>query len=439
MYAQKKYTKVLGLMLLSMILFSFTSAVLEKDKQVVENFMVDPASRLSLINTSGPINITRVDGVEATIEARIIVQGKDEVEIQKVLDQFKVEISSMGGKIDVAAEDHVKNWIKVNTMFRNINKIEFDDGGTAFGIESIEIFMDVKLPKIAKLILKTRCDDITYDQLDCDVEAELFTGGLSGGDIDGNLDLSLKYGKAEIGNFLNGDIELFDAEFFTENASSVKMNSKYSEVKMKDIKKLTFESFDDNAEIGHTETMLEVDARYSDINFKTFDESKMLLFECDMVGEEGENIFVETKYSDFRIGDVAEMEVVSFDDEFRIGAVHKFTTKDCKYTTLKMDEIKIAGFFLGLFENDVHVSKLSEKVRSINVEGKYGSFSTPIPSSMGYQIDADMRYGDLIYDGTAEINQESSFSDYYKIVAPVNNGGDLYVSVSTISMDITLK
>lgn len=413
----------------------------EKSKYDKQTFKVDPASRMKIENRHGPIDVRSTNDAEATIEATIKVTGDSDIEIQKVLDQFSLEVSTNSGYIEVKPNFNYEYWKIINSWLRSVNEIKFADGTTAQDIDDIVIELIAYQPKVNELILETKCNDITFDEIQNDVSVKLFSADFKGGDIKGDLDLDIKYGETAIGNFKSGKVTIFDGEFAAGDAEDISIETKYSELQLNNLKSLEMTSFDDEVQVGNINDECDITAKYSEFTMSNFGKVELDFFECDFEGGNGSELAVESKYSDIDLGNFATLDFEGFDDELDVGNLQIFKSSEAKYCEIEIESIEKRLSINEAFDGQFKVGRILDNFESVGVTGKYTDFYLPLPSGIPYYLTARLQYGDLIFDGDCSKQKEHSGSDVTTLDCEMGepNSNSPTVNIASFSSNVYLK
>ena len=428
-------------MLFSILLTGFVRGSMDKTKTFSESFSVSAETHLKVKNNCGPIEFRTTTGNEAKVEATLFVEGETLEEIEKVINQFELRIAEAGDKIDVIAEDNVKNWVQVNALFVKKNTITFNDGKEAYGITKMEVGLVVYLPEVERLSVYNKYDDVKYDILNCDVDVEMFSGDFNGGDILGDLDMNLKYGDISIGNIEDGDFNLFDCDVNVENAKEINLNVKYSDVEFEDVYNCVMQSFDDEIKFNNITEEFKLDAKYSNINIGNFKKADFELFDCDLIAKDGQEVELESKYGTHKLGDVGSLSIDFFQDDLSVGDISELRAGNIKYSSIDIDKVMDSFNVLSSFQDDIEVGFVGSKIDRVELSGKYTDLEFPIPSDVSYYLDADLRYSTFVFPDSCKKGDEDNGDQNYSIDCEVKNPGEnsLKVKLNIYDGDIILK
>ena len=427
-------------MLFPMVLFGFKSDF-ERTKTFTESVAVSEDTYLKIKNNCGPIEFISTTGTEARFEAHLLVEGESEEEIQKVMDRFELKVDEAGVVVDVVADDNVMNWVQYKSFFINKNTITFNDGTEAKNITNIEVSFVVYIPTINKLGIYNRYDEVKFDNFDFDVEAELFSSEFRGGDINGNLDLNLKYGDIDIGNIQDGEFMLFDCDSKVQNAKNLNLNVKYSDLEFGNVENCEMQSFDDEIKIGNISESIDVDAKYSEIDAGNFSKGDFELFDCTSNIGNGQELKLESKYSELTIGNVNSLAIEFFQDELKAGEVIDLAARNTKYSDIDIDKINESFVASSSFQDNFNIGVVASNVKTLELEGKYTDLDFPIPSDVSYFLDADLQYSTFVFPKECDTKDRENGDQAYSIDCEFGNPNDksLIIKLDVFDGDIIIK
>lgn len=438
---KKKFIRLFVVTIVGIATMSFVKSFIVKTKILTEQFLVNPESHLKVRNDCGPIEFRNTSEPEARIEATLTVEGKTEEEIAKVMDQFVININASGTVIDVFADTNVKNWVQYNGWFYSKNTITFNDGTTAKDIKDTEISLIIYLPKVRELSISNKYDNVKYESFDSDVNAQLFTSDLTGGDINGNVDIDLKYGDMNIGNVNDGKVVLFDSNVSFGSADNMELRTKYSEIEFGDVKSLDHTSFDDDIDFGNVDGNLSMHAKYSEIEFKDFSIAELDLFDCNLSAGTGNSLSFDSKYSNCKFNNVDAVELESFDDDFKFGSTKKLKIINSKYSTFLIDRVDSELKAISSFSDDITVVSVGDKLTNLELDSKYTDLDFPIPNSVAYHLDANLRYSSFEYPKPSNIETKFQDGSSLELICKINSPSQdsPTIEIKAFDGDITIK
>ena len=438
---KKKFIRLFAVVLVGFVSMSFVKSYIIKTKSLTEQFMVDPEAHLKVRNDYGPIEFINTDEQEARIEATLTVEGKTEEEIAKVLDQFVININVSGKVIDVFADINMKNWVQYNGWFYNKNTITFNDGSTALDIKDTDISLVVYLPKVKELTINNKYDTVKFESFNSDVNAQLMSSDISGGDINGNVDIDLKYGDMNVGDIQGGKLVLFDSDASFGGAGNLELRSKYSEIKFKDAKSLDQTSFDDVIDFENVEGDIIMNAKYSEISFNDYDTAAFDVFDCDLDAGTGKSLSFSSKYSTVTFKDVDVVELESFDDDFRFGVMKEIKILRSKYSEFLIDQVDTELKVISSFDDEITVVSVGENLSHLELDSKYTDLDFPIPNDVAYHLDAKLKYCSFDHPKPSNIETKFQEGSSLELICKINNPSQNSptIDIKAFEGDITIQ
>jgi len=440
-YTKVKYIRLFAMILIALTMMSFVKQPIVKSKTLTETFVVNPATHMVVKNDCGSIEFKNTDDDEARIEATIKVEGKTEEEIAKVLEQFMIDLNIAGNDINVKADNNVDQWVRYNGLLFNRNTITFHDGTKAEDIADTDISLVIYLPKLKELSIYNKYDKVSFESFNCDVNAVLMSSDMSGGAINGDIDIDLKYGELNIGDVQGGKLVLFDSDIVIGNGGDMVLNSKYSSLKFENVASLDQLSFDDEMVLKKVTGDVAINAKYSEFNFEDFGDGELTTFSCELEAGKGSSVSLNSKYSTFVFDDVAVIDLQSFDDHFTFGDVEKLNISNSKYTDYQIDKIDQEMIVHSSFEDDIDVDIVSTDISKVTLDSKYTDLHFPIPSEVSYHLNALVRYCSFDYPENSEIKTKLKKGESFELVCKVNSPAvnGTKVSINAYSGEIDIK
>ncbi len=430
-----------------LLLFAATtvlSAQTEKSKSVEKIFELSKGGIVKVDHRYGLLKVIQSTDGKVHLNARMRVEGNDDEEIQKALSQFEVDINEFGNQVTIETDLGIKNWNGRNGKIY----LTFKNGAKVKGLKKFTVEMLLAVPDLKSLSVKNKYEDIIIDHdFKGDLAVELYDGDLKTKNVTGELELNVKYGKAIMEDIGDGDLTLYDSEMEMESGKAIKLSSKYSEYTIGDTESLRIKAYDDKFELGNVQGRLEISDKYSEMSVGNFGDAILEVHDGDFDAKKGGNFTItDTKYSKYRIkqvgnlviegshddkfiiNEVADFEVdvtkytefeienlagnfkvrSSHDDKFTIGALGDLLVNQSKYTEFEVTNLSGQVSLLDSHDDKLDVVEVATSFKGLKLNGKYTKVNMDIPSSIKYELDAEMKYGGIDYP-------ESAFkSQYYK-------------------------
>lgn len=386
------------------LLFAFVSALvmgnsyapqIEKTKIIKKSFDVNQNTVFSIKNKRGNIHFANVEGNELTIEVTLTVKGKEEEEIQKVLDNYTLMEDDNPNDLNVVGDDNIDSWTIIKAFFTVKNEIKFKNGNKANNIEELSAHMVVYLPTVNTVKVENKYKNISYEQMPCTFDVELYSGKLKGGDISGQFILDAKYSDINIGNTGNSEIDIYDSEFEGENMEESEFKSKYSEIELGDIQSIELDSYDDKIVVGDVNGELSCEAKYTELEAGSFGYGAFSIYDTDVEVTSGDTLVLDSKYGSFESKRVDHITMELYTDKINIKSTKTLKIKESKYSKIRIDQLEDNLNIKKSYDDEIEIDGLSKAIQGLVFDGKYTDLEFPIPSNVGYYLSGETKYGTL--------------------------------------------
>lgn len=403
------YNKKITLTTLFIFLLGMTAVMAqnEQSKVIEKEFDLGKNGDLKVAHRYGLLKVIQSTDGKAHLNARLRVEGTDEKDIKKALEQFELDINELGNQVNIDTDLNIKNWQGRNGRIN----LTFKDGTKVKGLKKFKAEMLLSVPNLESLTLKNKYEDIIIDHdFKGNLEIVLYDGDLQAKNLDGNLELNIKYGKARMGSINDGDLTLYDSEMELDDAKTIKLSSKYSEYIIGDTDDLTIKAYDDKIELGNVKGRLDIQDKYSEIKMGNFGEATLDIYDADFDGKKGGKLIIDgSKYSKYRFTEIGTLEIdKTYDDEFIVKKLENLDVAESKYTEFEMGSISGQIGLLSAYDDKLDVDNIENSFKGLKVNGKYVKVNMDIPSSLKYELDVEMTNGSIDYP------EEDFDNTYYK-------------------------
>lgn len=430
----KSIYKIFGVaILLSMA--TFAQAQIEKTKTFTGEF--SDLTEFAVNHRRGALNVYQSKDGKTTYEATVFIKSKDEESAALTLERFELEEDKFDGKVEISTGLDIMNWSTINGKTR----IKFKDGTKVSGIREIKVDMVVYVAQSMKsLHLKNKYDEIKiHDDLNCNLNIELYSGKLRTVDISGDLALKMKYSKGEIKNTGNLDLDIYDSDLIMGNLGKVQIESKYSSYKMGNLVELKGKTYDDNFELGNL-TTIELEDKYSEFEMGNFQTGKFEFHDADLRAGNAETVEIKSKYSKFIFENVGAIEFEnSFDDDLKAATVTTLSANS-KYSEFAIKWIKESASIAPSFDDQLKISGLDADFKTIKIDGKYTKMDVDFSPGTPFHLNVDMTYGKVHFDEDSFETQVWKEKDSSKkeIVGKSKNATDASGKIVVLGFDNTI-
>lgn len=363
-----------------------------KSKTISKTMAAKP--NIYVLHKYGPLQVEASQDGKVHFEAVLTFEANNESEANAVFEHFDIRVGEAGNEIVLETNFDVKNW---NESFGTIS-IRFNDGSKVKNISKLKINMVVKIPEIEYLKLKNKYDKIKIlNSIDHDLEVELYEGQLDTKNVNGKLTLALKYSKAEVGNFDQAQLELYECTVSLGNGKKVSINSKYSKWTLGSVLSLIVDAYEGTGEAGIIKGNLELKSKYYRFKATSFETANISMYEGCFTAEQGKSISGENKYGCINITEIGKMDLEScYETDVNVSKMGSLSIKDGKYSSFKIDKLN-GGIKASTYEGSIKVGMVGEGFSGIDFESKYTNLEVVFPSSVKYRLEGELQYVDFDY------------------------------------------
>jgi hypothetical protein len=353
----KKLNYKSGMLLLPLLLLSYTLSAQEVTKEFHKEFTSTANSALQIQNKYGDVVIESWDKDQVVIDVKVKVDMPNREKAEKLISYIDVQFSEGD------------NLISAKTVIDD----KFNFSGWGMGSRKFSIDYKVKMPVAIALALSNRYGNSSIDELhgvtNIDIKyGDLAAGKLTRGNVKPLSKIYLAYGKGSIEEA--GWLELnlrYCGNMDITKSQAVLLDSRYSKVNMGETSSIVGESKYDNLHIEQINNLV-LENGYTETNIGTLNKKLNYngsygSFTVERVPAGFESIEVETHYMGVRIG-------IEDDASYQLDA-------KVSYGGLKYNEENFKNE-RRIVENNSHevagiVGKEASPTAKVNVNSSYGS------------------------------------------------------------------
>ena len=384
--------RFIGLLALMLLLQAPGFAKEYKSKTISKT--LDAKPNIFVLHKYGPLQIEASNDGKVHFEATLTFDASSEADAKEIFEHFDVRVGEAGDEIVLETDFDIKSW---NQSFGSIS-LRFNDGTKIKNITKLKINMVVKIPKIEYLKLKNKYDKIrVLNSLDHDLEVVLYEGQLNTKNVNGKLNLSLKYSQAEVGNFNQAKVELYECSLNMGNGKQANINSKYSRWTLGSTQSLVVDAYEGKGEAGLVKGHLELNSKYYRFTATEFGTANISMYEGCFTAKKGKSIKGQNKYGCINIDHIDDIDLESaYETDVNATSIGNLTVQNGKYSNFKTEKLE-GGIKANTYEGFIKVGTVGEGFSGIDFESKYTNLEVGIPSSVKYRLDGDMQYTDIDY------------------------------------------
>lgn len=369
-----------------------TTAINGSTKTIRESIALDKVKAFILKNNHGDITIKNGNSNEAQLIATVTIEGKTEEDEQKALKDFELNFETKKDQLSI-----VHNWTgdQIDDCFcwssNKKNKYKMSDGESV-KLKKVEIEYEIILPSNIYLELTNRYANITVPDRAGGLKAVLFKGDINAGNIQGDLNLTEKYGKAFIKSANDVVFNLFKGELELGAAKEVKGKLSYSELNLLNANSLVLTSFQSDATIKQVINKLTSNFKYGDLTIeKDLTELDLVAFQAKVKAGLIDKSKLNLSYSKFEMTDGNEIELEkAFQSKIYAKTIDAIKGK-ANYSPIEINKIK-GNIDLATFQGSINILSIEPNFTKVNLNTRYTNVDLNFNSSSSYSFEAKTTY-----------------------------------------------
>ena len=394
------------------------------------------STNLYIAHKRGDLYVKRSIDNKIHVKLEVKVSGEDESEFERLFEVIDLKEEVSGNNIQLDSKVGIINWQDILGRKR----IRLKNGVVLRKLKKLELTIWIQIPSINSLHLQNKYHNIELEPISADVTVNLYSGELNGNDIEGDLNLNLKYSKARLGSFQDGDFDLYESKIYTGSGLNLKVDSKYSHLESKSLAGLDMESYEDDVSFGDIPGIVKISSKYSDFIMGDAKDLELNLYETDINMKKARSMNIDSKYSKIEMTEVEKIEVLkSYEDKIIGTQVSDFIAMDSKYGKFSFNQL--SGICkLGAYETSLEIDVVAPSFTELWVDSKYDHVSFPIPTSVSYTMDVEMKYGKIEYskNSFSQINHTTK-NDQIMIKSKPQGVAKAKVYIRSYETDFALK
>ncbi|MFD2932243.1 hypothetical protein [Spirosoma flavum] len=217
------------------------SGAIEKKKTIIKLFDVSSSDNLVIDNQFGQVSVGLWDKNEIRVQITIIANSDSDERVQKFLDAVSIEEKRTGSQITVRtnfSQNSVSNW--------SFGK--WKEGGDR---NFVKINYEVMMPKQNALTVRNKFGNTSIPAFQAPLTVYSRYGNFSADDLTSHHnDIDVAYGKADIGNFGQGKVDMAYGNLELSRANVLVLTNKFGKMNIGDVGKLDADINYSGAKIG---------------------------------------------------------------------------------------------------------------------------------------------------------------------------------------------
>jgi len=349
---------------------------------------------VSLKQSRGPLIISPSTDGKIRIVTEMSIDAKSKEEGNAFLTKMQTEVQETSNRLTIkTGVASIKNWNQNN----NSIKIVFQDGTRFSGMRNFEVSSTLYLPETQRLELETRFERIQIDpkvKLN-DLELKLHNAKLRGGSISGNLEMDVRFGEVElndIGGSFTGKLHNTRGEF--GNVGDVRLESRFSKLRMGILKSLDMDSHNDRLEAKSVTGNVDIEDRFGTYILGSIGNARINTHNGTFEIESGGEYKIEGRFGNFDFDRIDDLILRNNHNcDYDIGELGSISGSG-RFTTINADQLGLKAE-LKLENGHLRVDEVSPKFSGVDVEGAFYEVKLKFRQPSQYRVLVDFRFGNI--------------------------------------------
>lgn len=284
----RKFKKLTLLFILGVFALGIKATAEEKTKEYHEAWTVNSVQTMQITNKFGEIKINNFGGDSVTIDVVITVEAPNEGKANELLDLIDVDFGKSGGTVKAETD--------IDKEFKSRQKFSID--------------YTVNIPSNKNLNISNKYGNTFVNVLNANGTFNIQYGSFTASELkapsDGNVDVLLAYGKAEIGSANDLKVEVKYSKMNFGDVKNVTLGSNYSVVTIEEAGDIQIKSKYDTFDFEEVQSVTAT-TKYS--HFKIEELKKALKIDSgyggisvEEVAPDFESISIENSYGQIKLG-----------------------------------------------------------------------------------------------------------------------------------------
>ncbi len=150
--------------------------------------------------------------------------------------------------------------------------------------------------------------------------------------------------------------------------AGLSLDSKYSSIRLPDLRKLDIDCYNDKVYAGNIEQEGKIEAKYSKLEFGNTHNWDINFYDSRLIAKKTGNLEIESKYSEIEITTAGSLDLISYQDDYQFHTTGN-VEMEAKYSDFSSEESN--NLDLNIYDSDIDIQKAGEfKLK----ESKYSKY-----------------------------------------------------------------
>jgi len=312
-----------------------------------------------------------------------------------ILDKFFTYLKFANTPDSVSFRVHL--WeSRFEILNRMIIKLE---GGNRIALSRLSMKGELWIPSGCNFVLKSKYSRIDMDDFAGQLTIDLNNGHLYGGNLKCKTRIVDHYSTIRFKDIKDLSADLHKTNLEATNTGDLRINSKYTMVKILCSGKLEINSYHDKYTIPKTNDIT-FTSKYSELKTDSSGQLKIDSYKGTFVFGDVKDVKIDSKYDDFQLGTMGDISVSSaYKSKLVARTVRSLNINESKYGDYRIDKIKDSFTATDGYKDKFIILTTTVDLKLVNVNGKY------IEASIGLLKSTDYRFNLITSNSKLDIDE----------------------------------
>ncbi len=230
--------------------------------QSVKTYKSRPGVNVAINNKYGSVIVSTWERDSVKIEVTRKIYEKSRERLSTLRDNIDVEYRVLSNSISVETVFGSRHSSLVRDI-REMANLSVSDSRSSIDYK-------IYLPANANIKIVNKYGNIVLPNLNAKVEVDLSNGDLQAGDLNGDVHLTLAFGKALVRNLKKGVVSLNFVDFSAQDMETLSLEGRSSEIRIHSVNTLDLNSRRDKVAVAKVGSLV-ADSYFTNLNFSKVD------------------------------------------------------------------------------------------------------------------------------------------------------------------------
>ncbi|MEZ4888968.1 MAG: hypothetical protein R3E32_29850 [Chitinophagales bacterium] len=305
---------ILTILITAMAFFATNTAMAadqqwtNRSKTIEETVAISSTATVEIANKYGRIEIDTWNKDSLYIEVSISAQAKNFDKVERIMDRINIDMNTESEDFMIFRTEigSGKGSSGILGFFQDLWDSTSDLTNSLLNTQNVTVDYKVFLPESVKLTIENRFGDVLLPTVKGALRTDIEHGDLHAKDIWNARNISAKYGKLDIENIRQGNLNLSFVDAVIESAGSLQVESRSSNINLEEVEHLEVDANYDEWYIGSAESVngsqVSTDLRVRNLSKSIDITSKYGSVDVSRIEPQVKSVNLFGNYTDYSLG-----------------------------------------------------------------------------------------------------------------------------------------